>query len=214
MATLIDSYPSANKSGNSDDKTYHPSSVNLTSAAGQAFTCSLSNMKIIEAIFYIAKVGSPTGNAHAVLYAITGTYGTNAVPTGSALATSDDFDISTFGTTHSLKTFTFSGAQQYVMQDSTYYCIEFENPASGGGAFLDTHNYIRFGIDITSSTHSGNGSYYRNGSWSVSTNDRIFYVYGDPAPTGALPTSLSLTPAPKGGIGRPALLTGGASFGG
>lgn len=40
----------------------------------------------------------------------------------------------------------------------------------------------------------------------------IFDAYGDIAV--AKPLGLGLKPAPKGGVGRPALLTGGASFGG
>jgi len=179
MAVVIDSYSEANQNADSICRDYHPSTVDYTSAKGQSFTCSLSNMKIVEAVFYLKKVLNPLGNAHAVLYAHTGTYGTSSSP-GAVLATSDDFDISTLGTNYSLETFTFSGAQQYVLQDSTYYCIAYINPASGGGASIDIHNYVIVGSDTSSPTHSGNMFRHRNGSWGAQgTYDTCFYVYGE-----------------------------------
>jgi len=124
------------------------------------------------------KVGSPLGNAHAVLYAHTGTYGSSSVPTGSALATSDNLDVSTIGTGLSLIVFTFSGAEQYEMQADAKYCIVFENPASGT---IDGNNRVDFGFDNTGE-HGGNYFRWRSGAWDVwggGAGDGCFYIYGD-----------------------------------
>ena len=61
-------------------------------AVGQSFTGN--GLILNSAEFYLKKKGSPTGNAVVKIYAHSGTYGTSSVPTGSALATSDNFDVS------------------------------------------------------------------------------------------------------------------------
>src|SRR5947207_971022 len=94
-------------------------------ATGQSFT---SNGGLLSsAQFHLAKNGSPTGTAVAKLYAATGTFGTDAKPTGAALATSGTLDVSTIPTfPQTLMTFTFSGANQYLMVAGTVYCIALE----------------------------------------------------------------------------------------
>lgn len=93
--------------------------------AGQAFT---GNGQVLDrATFYLDKhFGLPTGNATAKIYAITGTYGTSAIPTGSALATSDVFDVSTLTTTKQLIDFTFSGANNITLSNGVNYFVSFE----------------------------------------------------------------------------------------
>jgi len=177
---IIDSYSETNQDTDSYQRDYHPSNEDYDSARGQSFTCSLSNMRIVEAKFYLKKQGSPAGNAHAVLYAHTGTYGTSSLPTGSPLATSDDFDVTTLTTSYQLITFYFTGVQRYVMQNSTYYCITYENPATGN---IDSNDDVIVGIDISSPAHSGNSYRYRNSAWGVMASDACFYVYGESAGT-------------------------------
>jgi len=165
---LIDSYSESNYSGGSylsgytDD--YQKISQSITGKSSK-----LSSHK-----WYLKKLGSPTGNAVAVLYAHTGTYGTSSKPTGAALATSDNFDVSTLTTSYQLITFTFTGAQQYPLVNGTYYCMTIEY--SGG----DHTNCVIVGLDGISPTHSGNSAGYYNSAWTIySARDEIFYVYGD-----------------------------------
>ncbi len=155
---------------------HHPSDSVFYSAAFQCFKNLSFKYKIIEAKFSLKKTGSPTGMGHAVLYGMGGTYGVDGKPTGSALATSDDFDVSTLTGVNQTITFTFSGAQQYVMQPDAYYCIAFLNPTAGT---IDGGNYVHFAFDDTV-THSlkifGD---YANGVWTSYLNDTaLFYVYG------------------------------------
>jgi len=127
------------------------------------------------------KVGLPTGIGHAVLYAHTGTYGVDGVPTGAVLATSDDFNVSTLGGVNALITFTFTGIQQYIMSPGIKYCILFENPTAGT---IDTSNYPSVGHDNSTPTHGGNKVEFVNGSYIVfdPDHDSCFYVYGDAVP--------------------------------
>jgi hypothetical protein len=143
---------------------------------GQSFTGNGSN--ITKAIFYLKKAGVPGGNAYAKLYAHSGTYGTSSVATGSALATSEAFDVSTLsGSVYQLKTFTFSST--YLLENGTHYVIGLEY-TGGDGA-----NQPSIAVDKTTKAHSGNPCYYYGGSFTAKTDgDMIFYVYGEPAVAG------------------------------
>ena len=137
--------------------------------AAQSFTAILGSLSSCK--WYLKKYGNPTGNAIAYLYAHSGTYGTSSVPTGTALATSDSFDVSTLTTSYQLITLTFTGAQQYQLINGTYYCIAIVY--SGG----DGSNYINVGTDASSPTHSGNCSEYVSAWGAISGADAVFYVY-------------------------------------
>src|SRR4051794_23390494 len=102
MATLIDSYSETNKS--------NISFVYTANYLGQSFTGT--GLAIGSAQWYMRKSGSPSGNLVAKIYAHSGTYGTNSLPTGVALATSDVVNSTTLPTSFTLVTFTFSGANQ------------------------------------------------------------------------------------------------------
>lgn len=165
--TLLDSYSEANSNPAGDfplNNTYH--------GAGQAFTNPTATQKLSSAKFYMKKVNSPTGNCYAKLYAKTGTVGTDAKPTGAALAVSDVVDVSTLGSAFALKTFTFSGANQIALTAATGYCLVVEY---ADGTATD---YIVVGFDSTSPTHAGNRCWYTT-SWSGdATWDCCFYIYG------------------------------------
>ena len=90
---------------------------------GECFIMPASKYTLTSCKFNLQKAGSPTGNCYARLYAVTGTIGTDAVPTGSVLATSDAKDVSTISTSTGLVEFSFSGAEQYELQASTNYYI-------------------------------------------------------------------------------------------
>ena len=183
--TLVDSYSEANQSGDltgvngaeslldsynesNQSATYQIYSGNFL-GVGQAFTATAGVLSSCK--FYIRKSGSPTGNAVAKLYATTGTFGTNARPTGAALATSANFDVSTLTTSYVVNTLTFSGANRVKLTNGTNYVITFEY--SGG----NSTNRVELGADSTSPTHAGNGSSLFGASWSGSSQDVCFYVY-------------------------------------
>ena len=179
---LVDSYSEEHYDFATALQALHPSASGYRSSGGQCFTTPSYGSRIVLAKFYLKKTGSPIGNAHAVLYAMTGTYGTDGKPTGSALATSDGFDVSTLTTSNQLITFTFTGAQQYVMQPNTHYCIAYENPTTGT---IDASNYVSYGVDtFGDATHSGNEFLYFDSSYTTyAYDDAIFYVYGTPVST-------------------------------
>jgi len=163
--TLIDSYSESNQS-----TAFTLSSVVTAKEVGQVFT-NTNAATLGSCKFYVKKTGAPTGYAYAYIYAITGTYGSTAVPTGSALATSDAFDVSTLSTSYSLGTFTFSGANQISLSASTYYAISCRYESG------DFSNNIQVGSDNTSSTHSGNFIRNNSGTWAGYAQDAPFYVY-------------------------------------
>jgi len=175
----FDSYDKSNQNSELFLDDHHPSDSADGSAIFQSFNATI-NGTLRSASFYLRKVNNPTGNAHAVIYAHTGTYGSTSEPTGAALATSDNFDVSTLGVGLSLINFTFSGANQINLTAGTYYVVAYENPAAGN---IDGANYISAGRDTTQS-HSGNYGYYANGAWgNSSTIDTIFAVEAEVEPT-------------------------------
>jgi hypothetical protein len=149
---------------------------------GQSFT---GNGAVLDkATFYLKKVGSPTGNATAIIYAHSGTFGTSSVGTGSALATSATLDVSTLTTSYALKDFTFSGGNKITLTNGTNYVVVVNY--AGGDGFS---NYVHVGVDNSSSSHGGN-QVERTGAgvWTAnSSNDACFYVYTDDA-VGGHPT--------------------------
>jgi hypothetical protein len=173
---LVDSYPEENADIWFSIKGLHPSVDADLSGFGQCFLTGDVPYNITTATFHMKKNESPTGMAHAVLYAMAGTFGVDGKPTGSPLATSDDFDVSALTVDFELVNFTFVGDEQFGMQIGTHYCIVYENPIEG---FIDSSNYTAFSLDNSSPTHNGNWAYYNNDAWSVAlTRDSIFYVYG------------------------------------
>jgi len=163
-ATLVDSYAPSNQSADEDLS----SAAADNQAVGQGFT---GNGGILSRCrFYLRKVGSPTGNATAKLYAHTGTFGSTGTPTGSALATSKDFDVSTLETTFAMVDFEFD--DRVTMTNTTKYFIICDY--SGG----DATNRVEIGMDDTTPTHGGNQARFKTSTWNADDfADVIFYVY-------------------------------------
>lgn len=136
----------------------------------QSFT---SNGGVLDhARFYLKKTNSPTGNATAKIYAHSGTYGTSSVPTGAALATSDNFDVSTLTDSLALTTFSFSGGNRITLEAGTQYVVTFEY---AGGT---STNLVLWGFDNSSPSHGGNQGSLSSSVWTpVSSQDGVFYVY-------------------------------------
>ena len=171
-STLVASYPSSNYG--SDATMYNGSFI----AFGQDFLVSQYFLTLNNASFYIKKSGSPTGNVYAYLYAITGTYGTNAKPTGTPLATSTALDVSTLTTSYQTITFNFTGTNQVALANGTYYYIVISY--TGG----DSSDKVEVGGGFVSPV--GDVSFLNGSGWGYNNNYNplIFSVYADSsAPT-------------------------------
>ena len=113
---------------------------------GEAIT--LAEAQTITSLkFYLAKFHSPTGNIVTKIYKTSGTVGTDAVPTGTAIATSNTLDISTLSTDFALSEFEFDSP---ILLPADDYALAIEY--SGG----DVSNRLSVGIDCSSPTYSGN----------------------------------------------------------
>ena len=137
----------------------------------QSFT---SNGGVLNsATFYPSKVGSPTGTATAKIWAHSGVFGISSIPTGSALATSDTVNVSTFGTSDALVAFNFTGANRISLVSGTHYIVGLKYNSG------DASNYIQVGHDNSSPTHGGNR---------ITTQDEVTW---DPNNTGDMIFSVS-----------------------
>jgi hypothetical protein len=176
-------YTSASSSNTLSDS-YYVASPNISNsfgggmtdnAIGQAFSPKI-NGTINRVLVSLLAVGNITGNATVKIYGTTGTYGTSAIPTGDALATSDNINVSTISSsTASLVTFNFSGANKISLANATKYALAVEY--TGG----DSSNYLR-ARSYLPGTHSGNISSRARATsvWTaVSSHDLIFYAYQD-----------------------------------
>ena len=164
MIIVADSYSESNQSVDNN--------LNATFFMyGQAFTAATYGV-LDKCKFYLKKASSPTGTVRAELYALTGSYGTNATPTGAALATSDQYDVSTLTTSYQLITFTFAVANRVILTAGTTYVMVLSYT---GASSAPNHTVV--GGDNTANTHSGNYS-LNDGIWAGDNSvDLCFYVY-------------------------------------
>ena len=174
MSILVDSFTNAWQSSAMYNK--------YIIAVGQTFSNNLDNdARLVSAQFSLWREGSPTGNVYAALYNLTGTFGTNAKPTGEAIAISDNVDITTIPNTQVpvlWTSFSFSGDNQVVLEKNGQYGI---TCVFNGG---DSNNklYIRGDQYDSGYEHDdGNGFSSSNLStwWGSDDHDRGFKVYGN-----------------------------------
>lgn len=164
LGTTISSYSESNENSNG-------SLDNGNFGYAQSFTASTQAV-LTSASFYLKKTASPTGNAVAKLYATSGAFGSASIPTGAALATSANFDVSTLTTAYQLINFTFSGANQVTIESQSNYCISVEY---GTG---DAVNIV-FAAYANPGTAIGNLSRLTGGGWGAfAALDLTFYVFG------------------------------------
>ena len=161
---IIDEYDESNQSSYTDLSGGAGENIET----GQSITGNGRDLKSL--IAYVLKNGSPTGNAVAKLYAHSGTFGTSSVPTGSALATSDNVDVAALSGSYDNVTFNFP--TPYTLVDGTKYFITI---AFSGGS---SGNSLRWGLDNSAPTHNGNFAYYVSSWVALSTEDLIFSVIG------------------------------------
>lgn len=160
-AATMDSYGSGNR--DSDQNIYSGSVI----GAGQSTKGDGSVLSSLS--FMLSKFGSPTGNAVAKVYAHTGTFGVDGKPTGAALATSENFDVSTLDGTPTLTKIPFE--DEFTMVNTTEYFVVLEY--SGGGA----SDYVLMGIDTSTPTDDGNFATLTGAVWTEDdTQHGVFYV--------------------------------------
>lgn len=138
----------------------------------QSFTNGATSKYITRVQVRAKKVGTPSGNLTAKLYAHSGTFGTSSVPTGGALATSVNYAVADLTTSYATIEIGFN--TQVVMSASTNYVISLEY--SGG----DGSNYVHL-EGAASGTHAGNRS-ENTGSWAASAGSDIqFSLFASPS---------------------------------
>lgn len=153
------------------DPTTNLSSISVTSSDNQGQAITLAQAcPIKKASFSLYKYNSPTGNLYAKIYAATGTVGTNAKPTGSALATSGSYSISSLSTSAAWVTFTFSTA--YSASAGNYVIVLNSDTAYNYPNIV--YAQMRYS---TAGDHAGNSCSGSESGWSGpyhSTDDLLF----------------------------------------
>jgi len=167
-ATNIQSYPNTNQD----------SEVNIGNGTLDGVAQSFQNGtagQLTKCTFYLRKVGSPTGNLTAKLYAHSGTFGTSSVPTGATLVAATAFDVSTLTGSLADVDIYFEAAEFYDLTGGpTNYCIAIEY--TGG----DVSNYVAVGYDGSAPSSAGNAATLASGGgWTAQSYDLIHDVFRD-----------------------------------
>ncbi len=158
----------------SDLSTFNNNSILLSSttnkAIGQSFTGDGGTLSKLT--LNLSKIGVPTGNAVAHVYAHSGTYGTSSIPTGAPIATSDNFNVATLTSLVTSRNIIFSGVNKIVLTNATNYVIAIEY--TGG----DGSNNIQVGYSTSVSPHTGNANFENTSNvWTAfATSDLYFYL--------------------------------------
>jgi hypothetical protein len=134
----------------------------------QSFQNGVRAQYLTRAFFDLKKVLAPTGNLTCKLYTHSGTYGTSSEPTGAALATSVNIDVSKLTTSYQTVEVGFD--TQYEMAASTYYCLAVEY--TGG----DASNYVHVKGLASSGTHGGNRSDLQSAAWAPTAADDLNFA--------------------------------------
>jgi hypothetical protein len=152
---LIDSYPESNSDSNATNLT------TVNSGHGQVITIGPNNVNLESVQFYIHRAASSLSDftVKARIYAATGTVGTNAVGTGSAIAESTTTIAGSSITylTANLFTFDFSNV---VLQANTSYVLLLALASRTDGSPV-----VRY--DNSSPTHYGNRVYFSSSAWTA-----------------------------------------------
>jgi hypothetical protein len=148
---------------------------------GQCFTSNGGKLSWVG--FYLRQQSfAALYNGTARLYAVSGTPGSSAIPTGSALATSRSIYFGDILASKVMVYFDFSDAD-YDMTDGTDYFVTVEYPDGGN----EQSDAIFYGYDSSSPTHSGNLASRTGSTWSAdSAKDLIFVVYADVSEIGKI----------------------------
>ncbi|MDO8848170.1 MAG: hypothetical protein Q7W51_07275 [Coriobacteriia bacterium] len=139
---------------------------------GQSFTAIAGTLD--SAAFPLSGTDASSGNAYALLYAHSETFGTTGVPSGPPLATSSPVDVTTIPTAGGYHLITFDFDNTVLLAAGEKYMIALQYSGSAT-------DRLWCGIDNTTPTHPGNFAYIQGGIWQpVSSYDAPFYVYQTP----------------------------------
>jgi hypothetical protein len=165
-------------SSNQDSTLSLRSDAGGTSATGESFASTATKILSV-ARFYLKKSGTPTGNATAKIYAVTGTPNVNSTPTGAALATSENFNVANLTGSYAMVEFQFKLTNCITLTSGTNYFVVLDVSATTSSS----GNTIDVGYDNSSpSFTAGNAATYAvGGSWSSQSYDLVFDCYTDGA---------------------------------
>jgi hypothetical protein len=175
MVLTIASYAETNESGECDLTDNWSASY---SAYSQSFktpndgcTYTLNSVKLWGRRWN----GNETGNIRVDIYAHSGVFGTSSKPTGSILASTDNYDVTGLTTSYALFTLNFTGANKISLSANTAYVFVYKAIDIAG-----TGKRIRIGKDTSSVPTStvGNECYY-TGSFNQEAHAICYYIYGD-----------------------------------
>jgi len=149
-----------------DQDTTRPIGNGTITGVGQSFTGNGGTLANVS--FFLSKTGVPTGNAVAKLYAHEGAYGIDSIPSGAALITSENLDVSAI--TGSLVDTRLDFLNEVVLTNAVKYVVTLEYDNG------DVGNYINIGDDTSAPAHGGNAC-DKTGTWAaVPGSDLKFYV--------------------------------------
>ena len=161
---LADSYAESNYSASWP--VYGPN----YSQVGQSFTATAGALD--SAVFYLRREAGSAGNAYAVLYAHSGTFGVDGMPSGAPLATSSPVDVTTLSdSVRQLVTFRFDNTLTLTAGTKYVIVIKYEGTWP---------NPLACYFDGDSPTHDGNSVAWFTDHWISRAGDAVFYVYQTP----------------------------------
>lgn len=192
VVTLLDGHSTTHYNNDGYIGAVHPSSTTSVSGYGQAFKVKTvgAKYKLTQCVFGIRKISGAYGHLKAVLYDVTGTYGTDAKPTGSALAESELVNIDDLTLAYQQVAFNFTGANQYEVLKDHVYGVDVQMVDGGGVGFW----WLQFKENYGDNTHDGNQFTYHDLAWYYLTSyDCCFRVYGELVPPPPPPPTKKLT---------------------
>lgn len=148
------------------DGTIYPASCD---ARSQSFTTDYG-FKIDKIVVNLTRRGTASGNAYCKIY-----NESSDVPSGTALATSDAFDITTLVANFATNSdFTFTSSNQITLLPNTKYVFTIEY-ANG----VDFNNCLVVRLDVSGSYAGGMEAALIGGTWyTTSTTDYYFQIFG------------------------------------
>lgn len=150
-----------------------PSDFNCDSTQLMGQTFQVQNSCTLNSLIIDMKTnGTPSGSFQFLIYAITGTYGSTSVPTGSILATSNTVLVSSLTATYATYTTYFTGVNAVAMTAGQQYAIvcNYNTTAYPNAIFFKNK---------TPSFHPGNMAYFAASAWNaLGTYDIIFDLEG------------------------------------
>lgn len=150
-----------------------PTDCNNDSTQSFAEVFEAVNSATLDSLIIDMKTnGTPTGSFNFQIYAITGTYGSTAIPTGSPLATSDTITVASLTSSYATYTVTFSGANRISIISGGQYAVacNYTNTPYPNAIFLKIK---------TPSFYGGNSAYKATGTWNAfATHDLLFDLQG------------------------------------